>query len=239
MRQELSTLLADWPRTRTVLPQPAALPVPTEARVLLVDKPDASEATFYIGGPGVAVTNEDRVGLQVVNTILGGRFTSWLNDELRVNAGLTYGARSGFISYASGGLFRITTFTRTATTFEAIDLALKTYNRLWDQGIDAETLASAKAYVKGQFPPRYETSGQLAGLLGQMQFYGYDESFINDFETRVNSLTVAGTRRLIDTYFPHDNLQFVVIGKGEAIRDGLTKYGAVTEVEIQRNGFAF
>ncbi|WP_350650282.1 insulinase family protein, partial [Pseudomonas sp. HY13-MNA-CIBAN-0226] len=80
-----------------------------------------------------------------------------LNDELRVNAGLTYGARSGFSPYAQSGLFQISTFTKSSTTKEAIDLALKTYARLWEKGIDQVTLDSAKAYVKGQFPPKYET----------------------------------------------------------------------------------
>jgi len=239
MQQQLTALFGDWKRGRTVVVDVGPLPTPDHARVLLVNKADAGESTFYIGGPGVAVTNPDRVGLRVVNTILGGRFTSWLNDELRVNAGLTYGARSGFVSYAAGGLFRISTFTRTATTFAAIDLALETYDRLWNRGIDEKTLASAKAYVKGQFPPRYETSDQLAGLLAHMQFYGYDESFINDFEAKVDGLTVADTKRLIDTYFPHENMQMVVVGEGDAIREELARYGAVSEVDIQQNGFAF
>ncbi len=239
MQKRIEALFGDWARGDSAVPAVGTLPVPNKARVLLVDKADAGESTFYIGGAGVAVTNPDRVGLQVLNTILGGRFTSWLNDELRVNAGLTYGARSAFQSYGQGGLFRLSTFTRTATTVEAIDLALKTYSRLWEKGIDEETLASAKAYVKGQFPPRYETSGQLAGLLGQMYFYGYGPSYINDFEANVNNLTVAETKRLIADYFPRENLQFVIIGKADDIRDQVKQYGELTEVSIQANGFAF
>ncbi len=239
MKSELEKLFGDWPGGNASPPAVGPLPTPDKARVLLVDKPDAGESTFYIGGPGVAETDPDRVGLQVVNTILGARFTSWLNDELRVNAGLTYGARSGFTTYGKGGLFRISTYTRTATTVEAIDLALKTYARLWEKGIDEETLASAKAYVKGQFPPRYETSGQLAGLLGEMHFYGYDEGFINNFEANVNNLTVDETKRLVATHFPQENLQMVIIGKADDIREQVQQYGDVSEVGIQQNGFAF
>ena len=239
MLKEIKSLFGQWEKGKTSLPAVMALPVADKARVLLVDKPDAGESTFYIGGPGIAVTNPDRVGLQVINTILGARFTSWLNDELRVNAGLTYGARSSFQSYGEGGLFRISTFTRTATTVECIDLALETYARLWNKGIDKETLASAKAYVKGQFPPRYETSDQLAGLLGQMHFYGYDESFINDFESNVNDLSIDETKRLISQYFPQDNLQMVIVGKAEDIREQIKQYGELVEVGIQENGFGF
>lgn len=213
------------------------LPVLEKSRVLLVDKPDAMETTFLIGGMGISEDNPDAVGLTVVNTILGGRFTSWLNDELRVNAGLTYGARSGFASYRDSGLFQISTFTKTDTTEAAIDLALKTYARLWEQGIDQATLDSAKAYVKGQFPPKFETSGQLAGLLSDMYLYGFDNSYINDFERKVDSLTLEETQRLINTYFPKDKLQFVLIGNAAKVAPIAAKYGEVTQVNIKDVGF--
>ena len=97
--------------------------------------------------------------------------------HLRINAGLTYGVRSRFARYKSSGTFYISTFTATKNTEEAIDLALKTYNRLFENGIDEETLTSAKNYVKGQFPPDYETAGSLAGFLTQKYIYGLDDSY--------------------------------------------------------------
>lgn len=208
-----------------------------QSNVLLVNKSDAIETRFLIGGKGVKRSNPDYVAITVINTILGARFTSWLNDELRVNAGLTYGARSNFSAYGHSGSFRISTFTKTSTTVEAIDLALKTYERLWKKGVDAKTLDSAKAYVKGQFPPKYETSRQLAQLLGSMFGYGFDEKFINTFEQQVNSLTPAKAAKIVEKYFPKENLQFVLVGKAEAIKDDVAKYGKVTTIEIKDAGF--
>ena len=211
---------------------------PSEATVLLVNKADARQSTFYIGGPGINYNDPDYIPLSVINTILGGRFTSWLNDALRVNAGLTYGARSSFIRSSKAGSFAISTFTDTKTTEEAIDLALTTYNRLWQPGIDAKTLDSAKAYLKGQFPPRYETSTQLAAFLASMFIHGYDKSYVNDFETKVNSLTQQQAQALVSRHFPKDNLQFLVIGKAEEIRDIVKKYGKVIEIDINDAGFS-
>jgi len=208
-----------------------------KSRVLLINKNDSYETTFLIGGMGVTKNNADFVGLQVINTILGGRFTSWLNDELRVNSGLTYGARSLFVPYKYSGTFLISTFTKTSTTIQAIDLALQTYNRLWAKGIDDKTLSSAKNYIKGQFPPDYETSGDLANLLTEMFYFGLDDSFINDFEKNVDALTVEKSKELINKYFPKDKLQFVLIGKAEDIRSEMTKYGEVIEKEITAEGF--
>ncbi len=203
------------------------------SKVLLVNKDDAKETTFYIGAPGVPRNNPDYVAIDVINTLFGGRFTSMLNDELRVNTGLTYGAGSRFSSLKHAGSFYISTFTATKTTEQAIDKSLEVLKRLHAEGLDEQSLASAKNYVKGQFPPRYETSGQLAGLLTQMFWYNFDESFINNFQKNVDGLTLARAKEIIAKYFPSDKLHFVLVGKSSEIKKIAEKYGPVTQVEIK------
>jgi predicted Zn-dependent peptidase len=234
----LKALFSGWKNSTTVkVVKPSPVRQFKHANVLLVDKPDAIETRLLIGGKGINRSNPDYVAIRVINTILGGRFTSWLNDELRVNAGLTYGAHSSFSTYGQSGTFAISTFTKTSTTVEVIDLAMKTYKRLWKKGVDKYTLASAKAYVKGQFPPKYETSTQLAELLGEMFGYGFDENFINTFEQQVNSLTQAKAKQIINQYFPKENLQYVLIGKAEDIAEKVSKYGTLKQVNIKDVGF--
>jgi predicted Zn-dependent peptidase len=238
MRQQISALFGGW-KAEGPAPQSASYGKVDAAkpRVWLVNKPDAIETTFLIGGPGIARNDADYVPLQVLNTVLGGRFTSWLNDELRVNSGLTYGANSAFSPNAQAGTFAISSFTALPKTEAALDLALKTYNRLWDKGIDKATLDSAKAYVKGQYPPRFETSEQLAGLLGEMVALGFGREQIDNFMKDVDSLTPERVRQLVDKHFPRKNLQMVLIGKAADIRKIAAKYGEVTELEISADGF--
>jgi predicted Zn-dependent peptidase len=239
MRSKLEKLFKDWKKKENIAIKATeeALPLYQKNRVLLVNKENASETTFYIGAPGISRNNPDYVAVQVINTVLGGRFTSWLNDELRVNSGLTYGARSSFTPLKSAGSFAISTFTKTATTTEAIDLALKVLDRLHTKGIEEETLNSAKNYIKGQFPPRYETSGELASLLTSMFWYNFDESYINTFQQKVDELTPAKAKEITNKYFPKENLQLVMIGKASEIGDKVKKYGEVTVKEITADGF--
>ena len=98
MRSKLSKLFASWKKSGASQPNLASKPVsPAQgAKVLLVNKEDARETTFLIGGLGISRNNPDYVAIDVINTVFGGRFTSMLNDELRVNSGLTYGANSRF-----------------------------------------------------------------------------------------------------------------------------------------------
>lgn len=239
MKLQLQQLMGDWKNTQKLptLDLTAALTVPAESQVLVVDKNDAIETTFLIGGPGVTQSNPDYVGISVINTVLGGRFTSWLNHELRVNSGLTYGARSGFNRYSAAGLFAISSFTKTDSTKAALDLALKTYQKLWSQGLDQATLDSAKAYVKGQFPPKFETNTALAELLADMYLYGFTEDYINSFQSTVENLTLADSKRLINSYFLKDKLQLVLIGKAEVIAPIAASYGKVTQLDIKAPGF--
>lgn len=237
--EKINRIWLGWRNPQAKPIAPLAKPaLPDKAQVLLVDKADAREATFLIGGPGVSLSHPDRVPLHVLNTILGGRFTSWLNDELRVNAGLTYGARSSFVPRKQGGAFLISTFTDAKDAEAGIDLALKTYRRLWEQGLDQATLDSARAYVNGQFPPKYETHAGMADLLADIYAYGMSVEFINQFVSKVNGLTLEGARELVDSHFPKDKLQFVVVGPADQLREMLAKYADVQEVSIEQPGFA-
>lgn len=238
MRARIAELFGSWSATGTPpAVQDNGRVNADKARVWLVNKGDAIETTFLIGGAGIARNDADYVPLQVLNTALGGRFTSWLNDALRVNSGLTYGASSSFTTLSQTGTFAMSSFTATPKTEPALDLALKTYQRLWEKGMDADTLASAKAYVKGQYPPRFETGQQLATLLGDMFSFNVGREQIDNFSKDVDSLTPARAKQLIDKHFPKDKLQIVMIGKAADIRKTAAKYGEVTELEIGADGF--
>ena len=163
-----------------------------------------------------------------------------LNDELRVNTGLTYGARSTVSQTAQPGAISISTFTRTETTERAMDLALEVLKRFHDKGISAEQLASAKAYVKGTLPPqRLETPDQLAAAVSDIELYGLNRGEIDDMFSRIDAMTLERADALIKKRFSTDQLTFVVLGNAEKIRGAMKKYAPqVVEVSIKSPGFS-
>jgi zinc protease len=239
---EMERVLADrfgpWqsaPAPAISVPEPAPF---QGKKLLLVDKPDSTQTFYQIGNVGIARTNPDRVYIQVINTLFGGRFTSMLNSELRIKTGLTYGARSSFTQRKARGPFAISTYTRNATTERAIDLTLDILKRLHEKGITEDELKSAKSYLKGQFPPSIETTDQLAALIAQLEFYGLNESDINNYYAKVDSMTMADADRVIKQYFPLDNLVFVLVGKAEEIRTLARKYAPKLDTKaISQPGF--
>jgi len=220
---------------------PAALPAAQPAkgkRLLLIDKPDSTQTFFAIGNVGTSATEPDRVAIRVVNTIFGGRFTSQLNEALRVESGLSYGAQSFFDSRKQPGAFAIFSYTKNDSTVQAVDLALKVLDKLHKDGVTADELASAKAYIKGQFPPNIETSSQLARRIASNEFYGLNDDEINQLEARIDAVTLPVTRQVIERHFPADSLVFLLIGKASEIRPALAKYATQQDMrKISEPGF--
>jgi zinc protease len=239
LAKQLEAALGGWARAST--PAPVAPPTqPTKGRrVLLVDKPDATQTYFWAGNTGIARTDPARVDVALANTVLGGRFTSLLNTALRIKSGLSYGAGSVVVRDTQPGAFAVSSYTKTESTEKALDLALDVLARYRQQGVDDTLLASAKEYVLGQFPPTLETGRQIAGKLSELSFYGLDASDVDDFAARVASADKARLQASIQRVLPSgDDLTVVLIGKAADIRDTARKYGTVTEMSITDPHFA-
>jgi len=224
MRKKLEETLGAWP-ARAVASTPISSASPVKGKkLLLIDKPDATQTYFAIGNIGTAVNDPDRVAIRVVNTIFGGRFTSELNEALRVEAGYSYGAGSFFDSHKAPGPFEIYSFTKNETTTPAIDLALQVLEKLHKNGVTEEQLKSAKSYIKGQYPPTIETSSQLVRRIVFNEFYGLGDDEVNQLEARVDAVTPAIAKQIIEKHFPLDSYVFVLIGKASAIGPAVKKY---------------
>jgi len=230
MEKQLAEVFGAWRAARAPAATAVAdAPAARGRRLLLVDKPDSTQTYFRIGNVGIRRSNPDRVLIEIVNTLFGGRFTSMINTELRIKSGLTYGASSGFVQWKAKGPFFVSSYTSNANTEKALDLTLDVLKRLHQQGISEDDLKSAKAYLKGQFPPDIETAGQLAGVLSELVFNGLDEREIDTYYARIDAATMADVHRVIKQYFPLDDLVFVLIGKASEIETIAKKYAPVVD----------
>jgi predicted Zn-dependent peptidase len=239
MKKLLNAAFSGWHKARVSLPV-AGTPASVDTRrVVLIDAPDSVQSYFWAGNLGVARNFPSRAALDVVNTLFGGRFTSMLNSELRIRTGLTYGARSRFERLTQPGAWQMSSFTQTGKTIEAIDLAFTVLDGLHKTGIDPAMLASGKTYVQGQFPLALETADQWAGTLADLEFYGLGRNYIDGYGAALGAVSADDARKIIQERFPtSDRLTLVVIGKASAIRDGLRKYGPVTEMKLSDASFA-
>jgi predicted Zn-dependent peptidase len=233
MLDQLTAAFSGWRRAAQPLPDIEPPTIAAGRRVLLVDKPGATQTYFWIGGAGVERGYERRAELDIANTLFGGRFTSLLVEEMRTKAGLTYGVRSVLLRPSQPGSVAIVSFAKTDSTIVAIDMALGLLAKLRTEGFDDALIQSGKNYILGQFPPRLETSAQLANQFAALQAAGLDEAYIDGYGDAVASAASEDIKAVIAEVYPApDDLVFVIIGNAELIRDDIAKYGEVTEISI-------
>ncbi len=239
MKARLAAAFGDWRGATAALPQVAPPSASPGRRVLLVDKPGATQSYFWIGNIGVAVDYPRRAELDLANTVFGGRFTSMLNTELRVKAGLTYGVYSMLLRPAAPGAVAMRSSTETATTTEAIDMALRRarapatlgyQRRRWSFRHATTSWAS---FRRASRPPRKSPrSSRCSSSMGSMP--------ITSMAMARHSpplIAWASTRSSTRYTRRSDNLVFVLIGDAARIRDAVGQYGRLSEMSIDAPRF--
>ncbi len=216
---------------------PAQRPEPP--RMLLVDKPDATQTQFVLGFPGISRTHPDRIPLWLVNNILGGRFTSLLNERLRVETGLTYGAYSYVEQDRLSGAITLYSYTATENTKRTIDLALDTLRRFVDDGVSADQLDAARKYIKAEYPPEnLQTAGQLADRLSELALYDLGRDQIDRLFARLDGVTLEEANLVLKRYFAKAQPVMVLVGQARPLRRQVSGYARnIMEASITEPGF--
>jgi predicted Zn-dependent peptidase len=238
IQKDVAAVFGGWQRATEPLP-PLTPPARVSGRhVLLVDAPGSSQTYFWLANVGVPRRYPARAALNMANLAFGGSLGSMLNQELRVKSGLTYDASSRFVRGAVAGEFAISSFTQTANTERAIDLALTTLGKLKQQGLGESAIDSSRNFMLGQYPLAFETPGDWAIALGDLDLYGLPESYIGQFGTDLLKVDAAAIRAVIDTAFPSpDDLDIVLIGDAAHIADAAAKLGPVTKMSLSAPDF--
>ncbi|HUU34861.1 MAG TPA: pitrilysin family protein [Vicinamibacterales bacterium] len=219
---------------------PAAAPFPVRAspqpaarRIYLVDKPGAAQSQIRIGLVGVPRSTPDYIALDVLNTILGGSFTSRLNQNLRERNGYTYGASSRFDMRRSAGPFQAGAGVQTDKTAEALT---EFFNELTAMlaPVPADELEKAKNYAALSFGGEFETTRQLAAKLEEIAVYGLPDDVFTKYVGAVQAITAADLTRAAKQYLLLDHMAVVIVGDRARIESGIraTNLGPVTVVPV-------
>jgi zinc protease len=205
----------------------------TARKVYLVDKPGAAQSQIRIGWIGVPRSTPDYFALRVVNTVLGGAFTSRLNQNLREQHGYAYGASSSFDMRGAAGPFFAAAGVQTDKTSEALTEFFKELEGM-RKPIPADELEKAKNYVALLLPRNFETTQSLAGSLAQMFIYNLPANYFETFTEHVRAVTAADAQRVAERYIQPDKFAVVVVGDLKTIEPGIKalNLGPITTVTI-------
>ena len=215
---------------------PVAKPI-EKARIFIVDRPGSAQSVVSVGQVGVDRSNPDYYALNVMNTILGGGFTSRINMNLREDKGYTYGARSGWSFRRGAGPFSAGGDIQTAYTKEAVAEFIKELNDIrGGRPVTQKELEYNKQSLIRRFPAGFETVGQMSQQLANLVVYDLPDSYINDYIAKVNAITVEDVNRVAKQYLDPAKMAIVIVGDRKVIEPGLKELGyGITILDTEGN----
>jgi zinc protease len=193
---------------------------PPARTIFLIDKPGAAQSQIRIGRIGVARSTADYFPIQVLNTILGGSFSSRLNNNLREVHGYTYGASSSFEMRADAGPFVAAAGVQTDKTADALKEFFVELNAIL-KPVPAEELSRAKNYVSLRFPSAFETTGDISRRLEDALVYKLPDDYFAKYVQNIQAAAAADVQRVAQKYIKPDHLAVVVVGDQKAIEPGI------------------
>ena len=174
--------------------------IPVVRRILIVDLPNSGQAavnytTLIQKGRNDYDANDKPISgsvyfpANVLNSVLGGGYSSRLNQEIRIKRGLSYGAGSGFAWRSDTSNFSTRTQTKNESAAEVAELVLAELTRLANSDVSTNELAPRKLVLTGDFGRDLETTGGLAERVAELYSFNLPMNELNSFIPSVQTVT--------------------------------------------------
>lgn len=209
--------------------------VPLSPRTLkFVDKPNLTQSNIIIGHSAPGEVSPKKAELALANYILGGgTFFSRLMNKIRSSDGRTYGISSQIASERHFGAFLIQTTTQNSQVGVVIRSILDEFTNFCQNGIMEQELEVAKQYAVGNMAFQLEGITNIAEKLLWLRFYGRSNSYIENFDSMIEQVTVKGINEAIRSFFSPESAQIVVVGRKSEVIEQIKTFGPLSEYHFR------
>jgi len=211
------------------IPEPPSL---GKTKVLIVDKPEAPQSMVVLGYPFIRRDDPDYETLMLVNNVLGGKFTSRINMNLREDKGFSYGAGSNFLPLRSTGPFYASAPVQTQSTKESIVELLKEVRGIrGERPLTDQELSDSKNNIIKRYPQQFQTLSGIAAQLANIYLYGLPDDEWTQYLTKINAVTSETASNAAKKHLKQDGILIVVVGDRKKIESGVKELN-LGEVQV-------
>lgn len=207
--------------------------VPHKNRLVIAEKPGAVQSSLRLGHLGIARNNPDFLKVYVMNTLLGGYFSSRINTNLREVHGYTYGGRTEFDARLLPGAFQVSADVRNEVTAATIHEIMNELRRIRDSLPTRDEMTVVKNYLAGLFPIQLETPQQVAARVVAIELYRLPKNYYKNYRANIGKITARDVRYVARKYIHPDNVDIVLSGDSGEIRNRLARFGTVEVLRVE------
>jgi len=196
--------------------------------IFILDKKEFVQSDIFLGHISFPLNNPDYIPMIVLNSILGGTFTSRLNKRLREKCGFTYGISSSFNLKKYTGEFVVRTSVNTDVTVDSTEIIIDELRSIVSENVSQEELKNAKNYIMGSFPLQMETSNSIAASLLRLKFYEFEKDFYNTLFSKIEKVNVDDILCTARKHIHPENVIISIAGNADRFSKSMEQFGKVT-----------
>jgi len=216
----------------TYSPPPLAAPDPSDAKLIIVDRANAQQTTLLLCSLGPKRSTPDYPRIEVMNSVLGGLFSSRINMNLREQHGYTYGAGSFFNYHRGPGPFIVYSDVRTDATAPATVEIFKELSRMRGTPLSPAELKMAKDSIAQSMPGRFESGEEATGTIAQIYVYDLTPEYFSELPVQINAVTAEQARAAAQQYIQPEKMVVVAVGDRAKIEPDMKKLG-LGKIEVR------
>ncbi|MBA2339981.1 MAG: insulinase family protein [Pyrinomonadaceae bacterium] len=219
---KLEASFASWHAAEKIEPTADDIPSAQQRGLYLIDRPGAAQSVIVTGRVAVARSTPDYFPLLLLNTILGGQFTSRINLNLREDKGYTYGARTAFSFRRAEGPFIASASVHTHTTVEAVREIIKELRDVrGSRPVTNEELEFAKKGIIRGLPRGFETPAQVADRMTDIALYDLPMDYFDNYIESVRAVKIDDINRVAQKYLDTSEMITLVVGDRAVVETNL------------------
>jgi len=199
-------------------------------RLWVVDRAGAAQTELRLGHAALPRAHPDFPTLQFLNTLLGGKFTSRINLNLRQRHGYTYSASTRFEGRLGPGPFVVRAAIATESIGAAAREVIAELHRIQDEPVSPEEMEATRSYILGVFPNTVQGIGKVSRRLSDLAVYGLPDDYFDRYLRAVASLSRDEVQEAARRHLDPGRLAVVAVGPAEKLRRQLEPLG---EVEVR------
>ena len=211
----------DIPERKTIITQAGP-------SLTMLERKEAPQSTIRLGLATIAPSHPDYMGLNVMNTLLGGAFSSRITSNIREDKGYTYSPNSSVVTRVGSGLWYQGADVTAEATGASLHEIIKEINLLAKEAPGKEELTGIKNYMAGIFVLRNSSRSAIISQLAFIELHGLDKGYLEDYVKNVYAVSTEDISNVTKKYLNVGNMHLTVVGDTETVAPQLKEVEALT-----------
>ncbi|MFA8342695.1 MAG: M16 family metallopeptidase [Rhodothermaceae bacterium] len=201
-------------------------------KIYFVHKSDSAQSEVRVGIQTSRRNEKNYFTKLLLNSVLGGQFSSRINLNLREDKGYTYGAHSSFTYAKTIGHFAVSTSVQAEHTANSLSEIFDEIEKI-KTTITEDEVAFAKSYLIKKYPAIFETYSQVARNVNTKVVFDLDDNYFNNYIENISKLTLQDLHNCAQEELNDAQLISLVVGDKNIVMEQLKNKFDFEIVELE------